>query len=111
MNKKMLPKLKNSWVRLDPCIYHHGRGRSLDLQFRVEEASREELLLREPGSTMQVPLPADRIHAYFKEPDRGDRQRHGILSLNGKYSLKVDGGPIRFDPLRRREAVSRNLAL
>jgi len=107
MNKEMLPKLKSSWVRLDPSLYHHGRGRSLDLQFFVEGASREKLSLREPGSSMLLEVHADHIHAFYTDFDQRDGQRHGLLSLNVRYSMEVDGGPIRFDPLRRIEAVAR----
>jgi hypothetical protein len=100
VNKEMLPKLQNSWVRLDPGLYHCGRGRSLDLQFLVEAASREKLSLREPGSTMLLEVPADHIHAYYTDSDHRDGQRHGVLSLDVEYFVEVDWGRTAFRPRR-----------
>jgi hypothetical protein len=100
VNKEMLTKLKNTWIRISPGLYQAARGRSLDLQFFVEGASKEGLLLRETGSTMQLQVPADHIHAYFNDFDQRDGQRHGVLSLNAQYTQDIEWGPIRFDPIR-----------
>ena len=100
MNREMLPKLKNTWIRFSPGLYQAARRRSLDLQFIVEGASKEGLLLRETGSTMQLQVPADHIYAYFSDFDQRDEQRHGVLSLNVQYTQDIEWGPIRFDPIR-----------
>ena len=50
---------------------------------------------------MLLEVPADHSHAHNTDFDQRDGQRHGLLSLNVKYSLEVDMGPIRIESLRR----------
>ena len=103
MNKEMLPKLKCSYVRLKPTLRQHGRERrgegSPDLEFHVEDASKEKLSLRDRDSSILIPMNADHIHAYYTDIDRGDGRRRGILSLN--VQLNLDGDRLWVDPLPR----------
>ena len=103
MNREMLPKLKNTWIRFSPGLYQAARRRSLDLQFFVEGASKEGLLLRETGSTMQLQVPADHIHAYFSDFDQRDEQRSRGIAIPSP-SIQADE-PDDHAPRRQGERI------
>ncbi len=108
MNKGMLPKLKDSCVRIEPPLRELGRERRGDpprnVEFWVEDASKERLSLRDHDSGILLHVNADHVYKLDTDISRRDGRRHWILSLNVQFCL--DGDDLMIRPLRRQERVA-----